>query len=80
MKFSNDEKFGVLAIYLQSHRVAETASARYLELNPGRHQPHKTSYSKIVTNLIIFGGFEQPCVNYNKNNENRNRVMSIVKF
>lgn len=70
--YSNEEKFDMLALYLQSHRNADITSARYLEMYPERRQPHKTQFRKIVVNLINHGAFEQPRSGYTEN-ENRNR-------
>lgn len=71
--FSNEEKFDMLAVYLQSHRNADMAANRYLESYPERPQPHKTYFRKIVVNLLNFGAFEQPREKYNKNHEDRDR-------
>lgn len=74
-KFSNEEKFDMLAVYLQSHRNAEIAGTKYLELFPERSQPHKTYYRRIVTNLLNYGAFEQPREKYKMNNEDRDRTV-----
>lgn len=63
------------AMYLQWYQNPETAAARYFELYPERHQPHKISCEKMVMKWINFGAFEKPRVSYNKNNEYRDKVV-----
>ncbi|KAL1502886.1 hypothetical protein ABEB36_007964 [Hypothenemus hampei] len=73
MAYSNEEKFDMLALYLQSNRNADVTSAKYLETYPERRQPHKTQFRKLVVNLINYGAFQQPKDQYNIENENRDQ-------
>lgn len=78
LRYTNEEKCDMLVCFIKNHRNAALASNSYAESYPERHQPNERYFSKLFTNLRIYGCFEQPRPkNYNKaNNIRDNEVLN----
>lgn len=73
-RYSNEEKYDMLVVYIQCHRNAGAAGNSYFENYPDRPQPHRTYFQKLTSNLLNFGSFEQPRGKYyGINNQQRDR-------
>lgn len=72
LRYTNEEKFEMLVCFIRNNRNAALASNNYAETFPEKQQPNKRYFSKLVTNLRMYGSFEQPRPNnYNQSNSIR---------
>lgn len=78
--FSNEEKFDMLSCFILSRRNCHVAERMYLDKYPERRQPHKRTFSKLVTNLKEYGAFKKPVLSRQKpsNEEKVNNVLLAV--